>query len=199
MEKSTHVQQQQEQREQQQQKQQVQLPIHYSTNVPPPRPAVGKDAIALADSDRIRLINTNPTRTEVIRKVIQQGWKEGIQSEKPMGEVAHEFKLKGAPWLCVADNAVAARRLVLAVVRAMAQMGWTWIASVDFVTLGCNADTMYFELEPRLVLDPMLPMEPAEMFAMTFNCLMGVIRLIDASSYVAELISQAILAKWPKG
>ncbi|GJJ71468.1 hypothetical protein EMPS_03818 [Entomortierella parvispora] len=192
----------QQQQEHLQQKQPVLQPQASSTtaqSAPPPRPAVAKDAIALADRDRVRLINTNPARTAMIRQVIQQNWKQGIHLEKPIGETGHDFKLKGIPWHCVADDAVTARRLVLAMIRAMAQMGWVMMASVDIVTMGCNADTMYFELETRKIMDPTLPMEPAEMFAMTFDTLVGAIRLIDASPIVIELIKQAILAKWSKG
>ncbi|KAG0042878.1 hypothetical protein BGZ83_012072 [Gryganskiella cystojenkinii] len=188
-----------------QNQQQVQLPPPYypSQSAPPPplpqftRP---KDAIALADTDRIRLINTNPARTAMIRQVIQQHWKDGIQKERVVvDQISFEFKLKGGPWHCMIADAVRSRRLVLAMIRAMAQIGWKLCASIDVVTLGPNADTMYFELDPIAGMNPDAPMNFAvDMFAISFHN-PDTIRVIDAPMLAVDWVRHAIQTRWSKG
>ncbi|KAG0055374.1 hypothetical protein BGZ83_008766 [Gryganskiella cystojenkinii] len=150
--------------------------------------------ISLNSTDKIRLINVPFDLTDLIRATILSSWGNPVQKEDRIAS-AHEFKLKGNPWIGAGEESVRSRRLVCQVMKGMAERGWNLIQAADISKQEHDQDSLFFEnmTGSRGIVDINV-----EMFAMSFNK-MDTIRLIDAPPQFISLVKDAIIKSWPKG
>ncbi|KAF9393927.1 hypothetical protein CPC16_000701 [Podila verticillata] len=163
-------------------------PPSYSTLIAPFLQASRVCCITLNEADKIRLIGTPPEITPAIRLAIRQGWG-AIQREQNYAG-AHEFKLMGNPWHGQSEEAVRSRKLITAVLKAMANYGWNLIQAADVSKKQSDKDSLFFELGP--VQDPQ-----ADLFSISFNR-SDRIRVIDAP-HMVPYVQQAIQTQWKYG
>lgn len=119
------------------------------------------------------------------RTIIVNTWGEIGDETDQYG--SYEFKLKGEPWCASEEFAVTNRRLLIAILRLMAQFGWKLLSAVG-ITTSCT-DTLYFEKG--------MPDPDAQLFAMAFQ-MYSKIRIIDAP-FIACCVDDAIQSQWPDG
>ncbi|KAG0000575.1 hypothetical protein BGZ80_010681 [Entomortierella chlamydospora] len=146
--------------------------------------------INLNGTDRIRLIATPPTLVDPIRQTILACWGP-IQKEGNFAG-AHEYKLLGNPWDGGGVEAVNSRKLLIGLLRTMAQHGWNLIQASDVSKKQYDKDSLFFE-------GSMVPVVgQVDMFSISFH---GTdrIRLIDVPPFIIPLVKGAIQAQWRKG
>ncbi|KAF9163465.1 hypothetical protein DFQ26_002483 [Actinomortierella ambigua] len=165
----------------------VDAPPAYSP-LPPAAPMQGSVCcISLDSTDRLRLVGCSPQLVEPIRDTIKATWGE-IQVESLVGG-AYEFKLLGNPWAGQGKSSVSSRRLVMAVLCAMAKQGWSLSLASNSSKIDLDKDTLYFE---RATPDPNI-----RLAAVSFN-MVDRIRVIDMPSLV-PFVKSAIVAQWEPG
>ncbi|KAF9950103.1 hypothetical protein BGZ65_006859 [Modicella reniformis] len=161
--------------------------------------------ITLNEWDKIRLIDAPVNLRVALRKAIVASWGP-IQREQDYNG-AHEFKLKGNPWSGQGEEAVKARRLITAVLRAMAMHGWNLIQATDISKKQHDKDSLFFEPVVVRNLDgsvspttstAVVEVGHADMFAVSFNRT-DRIRLIDAPEHLRTLLRNIIMQQWKKG
>lgn len=145
-------------------------------------------SISLCLSDRIRLIGFPIEITNAIRIAITDSW-DRIQKEADFFNT-YEFKLKGNPWNAQNEQAVRSRRLLMAILIAMAKFGWNLLHSVDVSKHVQDKDTLFFKKGKS---DPDI-----KLYAMTLN-LSDRIRIVDAPSSIILSVKDAIQSQWHKG
>lgn len=163
-------------------------PPSYSTLMVPFLQSSRVCCITLNEADKIRLIGTPPEITPAIRLAIRQGW--GMIQREQNYAGAHEFKLMGNPWHGQSEEAVRSRKLITAVLKAMANYGWNLIQAADVSKKQSDKDSLFFELGP--VQDPQ-----ADLFSISFNR-SDRIRVIDAP-HMVPYVKQAIQTQWKYG
>ncbi|KAI9233600.1 MAG: hypothetical protein BYD32DRAFT_439937 [Podila humilis] len=114
------------------------LPPSYSTLTAPHMETARVCVITLNESDKIRLIATQP------ELAIHSGWGK-IQRERDYAGT-HEFKLDGYPWHGDGKQSVMCRRLLTHLLRSMAAHGWNLIQAVDMSKKQMDKDALFFEL-----------------------------------------------------
>ncbi|KAF9160309.1 hypothetical protein BGX21_002802 [Mortierella sp. AD011] len=146
--------------------------------------------INLNGTDKIRLIATPPTLVDPIKQTILACWGP-IQKEGNYAG-AHEYKLLGNPWNGDGIEAVNSRKLLVGLLRTMAQHGWNLIQASDVSKKHYDKDSLFFE-------GSMVPVVgQIDMFSISFH---GTdrIRLIDVPPFIVPLVKGAIQAHWRKG
>jgi len=144
-------------------------------------------SISFNMNDRIRLIAVPGEMTHAIRDAISLSWGK-IQDEREY-HGAHEFKLKGNPWLGHGDDSVYSRRLLAAILKTMAVNGWNLLQAADVSKKYNDKDTLFFEYGH--------PDPEAQMVAMSFN-LRDRIRVIDAPELM-PCVMEAVKSQWAWG
>ncbi|KAF8941045.1 hypothetical protein EDD21DRAFT_330398 [Dissophora ornata] len=150
--------------------------------------------ITLNETDRIRLIDTPPELTRIIREIISTSWG-GIQHEREY-HGAYEFKINGNPWQGQGFEAVKSRRLITGVLRAMAENGWNLIQAADVSKKQRDKDSLFFESVAQTT--GVVDVGQVDMFSVSFNRT-DRIRVIDAPAYIPHHVKQAIQTKWRSG
>ncbi|KAF9211527.1 hypothetical protein BGZ59_007954 [Podila verticillata] len=120
------------------------LPPSYSTLTAPHMETARVCVITLNESDKIRLIATQPELVQAVRQAIHSGWGK-IQRERDYAGT-HEFKLDGYPWHGDGKQSVMCRRLLTHLLRSMAAHGWNLIQAVDMSKKQMDKDALFFEL-----------------------------------------------------
>ncbi|KAF9897589.1 hypothetical protein BX616_005313, partial [Lobosporangium transversale] len=169
-------------------------PPSYSRHAPPHHSsgALRVCCITLNETDKIRLIGTPPELANPIRQAIVRAWGR-IQKESDYAG-AHQFKLLGNPWSARGNEGVLSRRLVVDILKTMAQHGWTLIQSADVSRKEYEKDSLFFESSALQPVD----VGPIDMFAISLNRT-DRIRLIDAPSEFRDIVRQAIKTQWKLG
>ncbi|KAF9969752.1 hypothetical protein BGZ73_007749 [Actinomortierella ambigua] len=163
-------------------------PPAYS-HLPPAAPILDNVCcITLDGLDRVCLIGCSPQLVDPLRNTILVAWGE-IQSESFIDDDIFEFKLRGSPWIAHGTDAVLSRRLLVGILRTMAEQGWSLAQASKTGKDSTEKDTLYFE---RDTPDPNV-----QLVAVTFN--MGDrIRVFDMLHLVPH-VKSAILAQWTPG
>ncbi|KAF9345226.1 hypothetical protein BGX26_003384 [Mortierella sp. AD094] len=168
-------------------------------NQPPPYsllPAVQRDelsllcCITLNDTNKIRLISTPPEIIQPVRVAIKSICpnREGYFESKYHG--AYEFTVGYDDlWTGNGENAVLSRKLLLAILKLMAERGWNLLQSVDITKKGHDKDSLFFEYVPTV--DAL----QVDMFAISFNEV-NTIRMIGAPKQILPPIKEAIKKHW---
>lgn len=164
------------------------IPPSYSTLTAPHMETARVCVITLNESDKIRLIATQPKLVQGVRQAIHSGWGK-IQCEQDYAG-AHEFKLDGYPWHGNGKQSVMCRRLLTHILRSMAAHGWNLIQAVDMSKKQMDKDSLFFELGK--VMDP-----KADMFSISSNK-SDRIRVIDAP-HIVSAVRQAVELQWKEG
>ncbi len=86
--------------------------------------------ISLNRNDRLRLINFDESAKAVVRAAITKRYQEKNPQERDYHE-AYEFTLKGWPFHCSGEDAVASRRLVCQVLQDLSAAGWYCMNTID--------------------------------------------------------------------
>jgi hypothetical protein len=101
-------------------------------------------SVSLHMTDRLRFLNFPVPIIDKCRTSIRTTWRRGIQAERLYGG-SHEFKVFGKPWQGVgSEDAIAARRLVCAVLRTLHAEGWVLTLSTDVSKKTTDKDTLLF-------------------------------------------------------
>ncbi|GJJ71606.1 hypothetical protein EMPS_03956 [Entomortierella parvispora] len=163
--------------------------------------------VALAGKDKIRLIGTPAYLTPELRIAIQSSWGT-IQRESSYGG-SHEFKLQGNPWgASPGPDLVRSQRLILAILEAMARLGWDLVLSTDISQRQRDQDTLYFEQNATFASDDAnsgdgtkAPSRTAnvEMFAVCFHKsdkIRVLAMAIPQTQKVTALVKQAVASQW---
>ncbi|KAF9301171.1 hypothetical protein BGZ74_007030 [Mortierella antarctica] len=195
------------------------------TSEPSPPLAHHICGIALADTDKIRLINTPEPLTRLLRVAITATWGP-IQGERAESSssysscstpstttpfYSYEFKLKGNPWTGWGEEKVRCRRLVVGMLKCMIGQGYNLIQASKVIRRMSERDVFFFESSSsssssadRTAKEKGEKEEGPEeekdvdMFSITFNKA-NTVRVIDASPAVVVYVQQAIQRYWPTG
>ncbi|KAF9919708.1 hypothetical protein FBU30_010648 [Linnemannia zychae] len=149
--------------------------------------------IALNSVNKIRLIGVPSSVIPHIRKGITSTWGR-IYTEKEYGG-AHQIKIEGEPWVGYGSDHVPARRLIVAIIKAMTTQGWNLVQSADVSKLEHDLDTLFFESVDESLMGEMAE---ADLFSISFGS-SNVLRVIDASPNVGNVVLQAIKTQWKFG
>lgn len=144
-------------------------------------------SISFNMTDRVRLIGLPIDVINSMRTAITHSW--GVIQKESDYYGTYEFKLTGNPWYGRGEDAVYSRRLLAAILRTMAQLGWNLLQAADVSKKPYDKDTLFFEKG--------MPDPDAALFAMSFN-MKDRIRLIDAPSFAA-CVKDAIQSQWYNG
>lgn len=150
----------------------------------------------LKDSDKIILVDFPSMLVALVKRAIEDGWRQGIQRERTWNEsfaTAHEFKLFGYPWHGSGEDAIHSRLLLLSILKKMAQSGWKLLAPVDASKSQGSKDALFFEY-----IGVSVP--GVDMFAISMNR-SDRLRVIGAPSCspVSNTIRDAIKKHYPPG
>ncbi len=86
--------------------------------------------VSLNRHDRLRLINFDEVAKAVVRGAILKGYQQKDPEEREYHGV-HEFKVRGSPFHCSGQSAVASRRLICQVLQDLAASGWYCMNTID--------------------------------------------------------------------
>ncbi|KAF9095380.1 hypothetical protein BGX23_000606 [Mortierella sp. AD031] len=149
--------------------------------------------ITLNESDKIRLIAVPAPLVPHLRAAITRCW--GKISREQDYNGAHEFKLSGNPWLGYGSDHVPARRLLVGILKTMAQQGWNIVQSADISKKEQDKDSLFFEtVAPEVSMVDLT----VDMFCVSFGS-SDKLRVIDASVEVVNVVRQAIQTQWKYG
>lgn len=123
-----------------------------------------------------------------IHTTIERNWDNS--KKECTGTNTYKFKLSGVPWSTFGPAAVKARSLFLAILRVMAEHGWSLLQAPDMATFSVVQPTYYFEFKG--IVNP-----GVTIFAMSYCC-QNMIRIIDGPE-VLSLVHKAIATHWPPG
>jgi len=118
-------------------------------------------SLSLHKSDTIRFLRFPQQDIEVLRRVVNTSWSDGIQEERLYGG-SHEIKLAGYPWADgYSKSDIRARILMREVLACLYSMGWILHVSTDISKKELDKDTMVF----RKQVTP----QPSEWFSISFH------------------------------
>ncbi|KAF5673860.1 hypothetical protein FHETE_3247 [Fusarium heterosporum] len=80
--------------------------------------------------DRIRFINFPDAEVMTLKEAIKACWEPGVVQTRPYGE-STEMWLRGTPWIHRSHGNDDARRLILAILEELFNMGWVMQGSMD--------------------------------------------------------------------
>ncbi|KAF9108420.1 hypothetical protein BGX27_008349 [Mortierella sp. AM989] len=149
--------------------------------------------ITINQSNLIRLIGTPPELTHPVRLAIQsvssQAKSQYSQGYERSYHGAHEFELGFSAWTGSGSDAILSRKILVAILKTMAERGWNLIQAVDISKKENDKDAMFF------VHTPIPDTLNVEMFAISFNDV-SAIRMIDAPEHLLAPIKEAITKHW---
>ncbi|KAG0030504.1 hypothetical protein BGZ81_002566 [Podila clonocystis] len=179
--------------------------------------------ISLADTDKIRLINTPEPLTSLVRAAIAATWgpiqSECAEFDSALGRVSnsshdpsssssysscstpiattpfysYEFKLKGNPWTGWGEEKVRCRRLVVRLLKCMIGQGYNLIQTSKVIRRMGERDMFFFESSPPS------SSSAADKASKEKEEEGNTVRVIDASPAAVVYIQQAIQRYWPTG
>ncbi|CAF1381966.1 unnamed protein product [Rotaria sordida] len=98
-------------------------------------------------NDRLRLVRFPLTIINVIQKIINTTWLQGLQKEK-QDENYYEFKFNGNPWSSRESDNISSRIMILHILSALYSHGWSLVTSNDFCRLTEDRNSFIFQLDP---------------------------------------------------
>lgn len=137
--------------------------------------------ISLYSDSRIRLISVPEGLLYILRSAIVNSWGK-IEKEKDYCG-GYQFRLHGCPWMGYKEDGVKSRKVLVSLIKCMAQNGWNIIQATDTSRRDDN-DAMFFECSQ--------PDPEVDLFALSFNG-DDRIRLIDAPDVMQKVLRQAVL------
>jgi len=140
--------------------------------------------ITLNMTDRLRLLQFPPDVINVVRDGLKGSWQRGIQDERIYAG-AHEFKLRGNPWMAQGSEAAPARVMLTAVISCLYHQGWSLIGSTDVSKKNNDKDSLFFRHNSAI------PPQPSTFFSISFNE-DDKLRLINAPPDVTPLIQNVL-------
>uniref|UniRef100_A0A915JLW4 Uncharacterized protein n=1 Tax=Romanomermis culicivorax TaxID=13658 RepID=A0A915JLW4_ROMCU len=148
--------------------------------------------ISLNQNDRLRLIDCPVTVINAVRDSINAHWK--LKDETNF-QIAHEFKLKGYPWMANDSETVSARFLVAMILEKTASVGFPVLTSLD-ISRRAN-DKGVFVLRSIGGQSP-LPTSQPSYFCISFNET-DKIRLINVPQPVKSVLRNVVGMHWSAG
>ncbi|KAJ4269775.1 hypothetical protein NW762_001443 [Fusarium torreyae] len=112
-------------------------------------------------SDRIRLINFPQEDVSAVKEVIQVRWQPGLVQARPYGQ-STEIWVRGNPWSYKSDGNDDARRLMLAMLERLFDMGWVMQGAMDITRKSESKDSLIFRKQ-----DPIPP--PCDWICVSFD------------------------------
>jgi len=134
-------------------------------------------------SDRLRFLQFSKQDIDQVRQVIKHAWGQGIQNECNYYG-AHEFQLRGHPWMGQGTDAIPSRQLMCGVLASLYHSGWVLQASTDISKKNLAKDTLLFRFQSP-------PPLPCTWFSISFNKL-DRLRLIGAPNEVIEHVARML-------
>ncbi|KAF4970076.1 hypothetical protein FSARC_2822 [Fusarium sarcochroum] len=111
--------------------------------------------------DRIRLIKFSETEVLAVKEVIKARWQPGLVQTRPYGE-SKEIQVRGSPWSYKSDGNDDARRLILAILERLFDMGWVMQGAMDITRKSESKDSLIFRKQ-----DPIPP--PCDWICISFD------------------------------
>ncbi|KAJ3043196.1 hypothetical protein HDV00_005516 [Rhizophlyctis rosea] len=149
--------------------------------------------MSLHESDKLRFIGFSEAEISALRIVVLRGWRLGIQSEGPLVG-CWQFKLMGKPWQGQSQDSISAHTLILSLLTHLLQNSYTLKTPTKISKTRNDHDTFLFS---RPVPSRPLP-TPPHLTAISFTS-SNIIRLINGSQSLNEVIRAVIIRHWPQG
>ncbi|CAF3080370.1 unnamed protein product [Rotaria sp. Silwood2] len=99
-------------------------------------------------NDRLRFFRFPLTIINIIRKVINTTWLNGLQNEKQDADF-YEFKFHGNPWSSRESGNMSSRIMILHILSVFHSHGWSLVTSNDFSRLTEDRNSLIFQLGIR--------------------------------------------------
>uniref|UniRef100_A0A915J4Y9 Uncharacterized protein n=1 Tax=Romanomermis culicivorax TaxID=13658 RepID=A0A915J4Y9_ROMCU len=148
--------------------------------------------ISLNQNDRLRLIDCPITVINGVRDSIKALSK--LKDERNL-LIAHEFKLKGYPWMAGGSESVDARLLVATILEKMASVGWPVLTSLDISRRANNKSVFFLRSTDRLSLSST---PSPSYFCISLNAT-DKVRLINAPNQVVGTLRNVVGTNWGPG
>ncbi|KAM0201556.1 hypothetical protein ACHAPA_010057 [Fusarium lateritium] len=111
--------------------------------------------------DRLRFINFPDPEVVALKETIKACWKPGVVQTRPYGE-STEMWLRGTPWMYNSNGNDDARRLLLAIMEGLFNVGWVLQGSMDVIQKSESKDSLIFRKQ-----DPVPP--PCDWLCVSFD------------------------------
>ncbi|KAF2002479.1 hypothetical protein P154DRAFT_462494, partial [Amniculicola lignicola CBS 123094] len=144
-------------------------------------------SLSMHREDRLRFLSFPSPIVTLCRTTILNVWARGIQAEKEYGG-SQEFKLYGNPWRGSGDQAIAARRLICALLSVLHEQGWVMTLSTDVSKKLWDKDTLLFRYQAPAPA-------PCDWLCIGFSR-MDRIKFIDTPAAIYETLIQKLGPSW---